>query len=89
MKKKLKANTYPPAAFTRLGIISGETVLMFKVLPDGTAIDINVVGYKGDRSLMETSVDAVKISSPFRPLPRDFPEEYLELKWTFVYFIYR
>lgn len=88
MKKKLKDSTYPPAAFTYLGMISGETVLTFRVLPDGTATNITVIAYKGDRSLMETSVDAVKIASPFRPLPRDFPEEYLELRWTFVYFVY-
>jgi TonB family protein len=89
MKKKLKANTYPPAAFTQLGMISGETVLKFKVLPDGRVTDITVIEYKGDQSLMETSLDAVKIASPFGPLPRDFPEEYLELKWTFVYSVYR
>jgi hypothetical protein len=89
MKKKLRANTHPPAAFTILGMISGEAVLRFKVLPDGTAKDIKVVDYRGDRTLMETSVDAVQFSSPFRPLPPDFPEEYLELTWTFVYFVYR
>ncbi|UCF04398.1 MAG: energy transducer TonB [bacterium] len=89
MKKKLRANTHPPAAFTILGMISGEAVLRFKVLPDGTATDILVVNYRGDRTLMETSVDAVQFSSPFRPLPPDFPDEYLELKWTFIYFVYR
>ena len=89
MKRKLRSNTYPPAVFTLLGMISGETVLKFKVLPDGTATDIEVIDYRGDRSLMETSLDAVRISSPFRPLPRDFPDEFLELKWTFVYYVYR
>ncbi len=89
MKKKLKASTFPPAAFTLLGMISGKTVINFKVFPDGKAADINVVEYEGDRSLMETSVDAVRVASPFSPLPRDFPEEYLELTWTFIYYVYR
>jgi len=89
MKRKLKSNTYPPAAFTHFGMISGETVLKFKVLPDGTATDITVLEYTGDKTLMETSVDAVENSSPFRALPHDFPEEYLELTWTFIYFTYR
>lgn len=88
MKRKLKASTYPPSAFTHLGMISGETVITFRVWPDGTATDIKVVDYNGDKSLMETSVDAVRISSPFRSLPRNFPEEYLELRWTFVYLVY-
>jgi hypothetical protein len=89
MKRKLRSNTHPPAAFTLLGMISGEAVLRFKVLPDGTAIDITVLDYRGHRSLMETSVDAVRLSSPFRPLPGDFSEEYLELTWTFIYTVYR
>ena len=89
MKRRLKANTHPPGAFTLLGIISGEAVLRFRVLPDGTATDITAVTYRGDRSLMETSLDAVRISSPFQPLPPDFPNEYLELTWTFIYTVYR
>ena len=89
MKRKLRANTHPPGAFTLLGIISGEAVLRFRVLPDGTAIDITEVTHRGDRSLMETSLDAVRFSSPFRSLPPDFPDEYLELTWTFIYTVYR
>jgi hypothetical protein len=89
MKKKLRENTFPPIAFSRFGMISGETVLTFKVWPDGRATDIEVIGYEGHKTLMETSVDAVKDSSPFPPLPDDFPEEYLELRWTFIYFVYR
>lgn len=89
MKKKLKENIYPPPAFMQMGAISGETVLRFKVMPDGSATDITLVGYKGHSSLMETSMQAVKNATPFRPLPRNFPEEYLELTWTFIYSINR
>ncbi len=89
MKKRLRENTFPPVAFTRFGMISGETVLTFRVWPDGHATDIEVVNYEGHKTLMETSVDAVKSAAPFRPLPDDFPEEYLELRWTFIYFVYR
>ena len=89
MKRKLRENTYPPIAFSRFGMISGQTVLTFKVMPDGRAIDVSVLEYDGHRTLMETSVDAVKGASPFRPLPGDFPEDYLELKWTFVYYVIR
>ena len=89
MKKKLRENTFPPIAFIRFGMISGETVLTFRVWPDGSATDVEVIGYQGHKPLMETSVDAVKGSSPFRPLPDDFPEKYLELRWTFIYYVYR
>jgi hypothetical protein len=89
MKRKLRENTYPPMAFSRFGMISGQTVLTFRVMPDGRAVDVAVLEYDGHRTLMETSVDAVKGASPFRPLPSDFPEDYLELKWTFVYYVIR
>ncbi|MDZ7294501.1 MAG: energy transducer TonB [candidate division KSB1 bacterium] len=89
MKRKIRQNVYPPPAFTRLGIISGETVLRFRVLPDGQMTDLEVLGYTGHPSLKETSVIAVKNSAPFKPLPKGFPEEYLELTWTFIYSVTR
>jgi outer membrane biosynthesis protein TonB len=85
MKRKLRQNIYPPPAFTRLGLINGETVLRFKVMPDGAMRDLEVLAHKGHPSLQETSLNAVKNSSPFRHLPGDFPDEYLELTWTFIY----
>ena len=89
MKRKLRSNTHPPGAFSPLGLIDGKTVLSFRVMPDGRVVDLNVIEYTGDRTLMETSVDAVEDSSPFRSLPHDFPKEYLELTWTFIYYVYR
>ncbi|MBU8922792.1 MAG: hypothetical protein KOO63_13315 [Bacteroidales bacterium] len=89
MKRKLRSNTHPPGAFSPLGLIDGQTVLTFRVMSDGRVEDLNVVEYKGDRTLMETSVDAVEASSAFSPLPDDFPEEYLELTWTFIFYVYR
>ncbi len=89
MKRKIRENIYPPAAFTRLGIISGETVLRFRVLPDGQMTNLEVLGYTGHQSLKETSVLAVVNAAPFKPLPKGFPEEYLELTWTFIYSVTR
>jgi hypothetical protein len=89
MKRKLRSNTHPPGAFSPLGLIDGKTVLSFRVLPDGSVVNLIVIEYTGDRTLMETSVDAVEGSSPFRPLPHDFPKEYLELTWTFIFYVYR
>lgn len=89
MKRKLERNLYPPPAFTRLGIISGNVVLRFRVMPDGHVEGLTVEDYDCHPSLVETSVQAVRSSSPFKPLPRDFPEPYLELRWTFMYIVYR
>jgi TonB family protein len=89
MKRKIRENIYPPPAFTRLGIISGETVLRFRVLPDGQMTNLEVLSYTGHPSLKETSVVAVMNAAPFKPLPKGFPEEYLELTWTFIYSVTR
>ncbi|MDZ7374501.1 MAG: energy transducer TonB [candidate division KSB1 bacterium] len=89
MKRRLEENLYPPPAFTLMGIISGNVILRFKVMPDGTVEDLAVEEYDCHPSLVECSLLAVKNSSPFRPLPRDFPEPYLELRWKFMYIVYR
>jgi hypothetical protein len=89
MKRRLRDHIYPPPAFMQMGAISGEVVIRFKVYRDGSTKDIEVVGYKGHQALVETSVNAVKASSPFRPLPEHFPDEFLGLTWTFIYSILR
>ncbi|MBN1541731.1 hypothetical protein JW992_06260 [candidate division KSB1 bacterium] len=87
MKRKIRRNVYPPPAFTQLAMISGETVLRFRVYPDGAMQGLEVLSFKGHPALMETSVNAVKASHPFNKLPDSFPESFLELTWTFVYSI--
>ncbi|NOZ62301.1 MAG: energy transducer TonB [Calditrichaeota bacterium] len=89
MKRKVERNIFPPPAFTRMGLISGETILRFKVLPGGEVKDVEVLQYKGHKSLKETSVQAILNSSPFKPLPADFPENYLEVTAKFSYYIQR
>ena len=89
MKRKVERNVFPPPAFTHMGLISGETVLRFKVYPSGEMKDLKVLEYKGHKSLMETSVQAITNAAPFAPLPSDFPENYLEVTGRFTYYIKR
>lgn len=89
MRRKIKSHVYPPPAFYQMGAISGETVLRFRVQRDGSVTDLKVLEYEGHKTLMQTSVNAVNASQSFKPLPDDFPENYLELTWTFVYSILR
>jgi len=89
MKRKVERNVFPPPAFTHMGLISGETLLRFKVLPNGEVKDLKVLKYTGHESLMETSIKAIQVSSPFKNLPADFPENYLEVTASFKYFIKR
>lgn len=87
LKNKVEGNIYPPPAFTYMGMISGETVVRFKIMPNGELRDLKVLDYKGHETLMETSVRAIEISAPFKPLPKNFPEDYLEVTATFQYLV--
>ena len=87
LKAKIQSNIFPPLAFSRLGIISGITMVKFRIYPDGKMERLEVLGYNGHRSLMETSYNAIKISAPFPTLPDNFPEDYLEITGKFVYII--
>ncbi len=89
MKRKVERNIFPPPAFTQMGLISGETILRFKVLPNGEIKDLEVLRYSGHPSLKETSLQAIRNSSPFKSLPVDFPEDFLEVTASFSYFVNR
>ncbi len=89
MKRKVERNIFPPPAFTRMGLIGGETILRFKVFPNGEVKDLNVLRFSGHPSLKETSVQAILNSSRFKPLPADFPEGFLEVTASFSYYVGR
>ncbi|MDW7679746.1 MAG: energy transducer TonB [bacterium] len=89
MKKKVERNIFPPPAFTYMGLISGETLVRFKVLPGGEIKDLTVLQYSGHESLKETSVQAILNSFPFKPLPAHFPEDFLEVTAKFSYYVKR
>lgn len=87
LKKKIGGNVYPPAAMYRMGIIKGQTLLRFKIFPNGELRDLELLEYEGHHTLMKTSVSAVEISAPFPVLPDDFPEPYLSVTARFSYYI--
>jgi hypothetical protein len=89
LKERIGRNIFPPLAFTKLGMIDGDTMLRFKIYPDGRLADLELLGYTGHRTLMETSSFAVTASAPFPNLPADFPKSYLEVTAKFSYFIKR
>ncbi len=89
LKAKIRRNIFPPLAFTKLGLISGETLVKFRIYPNGELRLLKVLDYKGHKSLMETSYHAVKSSAPFDKLPANFPEDYLEVTGKFMYFVNR
>lgn len=74
-----------PPAYTQLGIIFGATYVKFKIFPDGHMEAMEILQHEGHESLQLSSTNAVDASFPFKPLPEDFPEEYLEITLKLIY----
>jgi hypothetical protein len=87
LKQRVKQHWIPPLAFTALGAIHGFTKINFRIYPDGRLEALAVVETNGHESLHRSSLNAIKGAAPFRPLPKDFPEEYLEITFGFYYLL--
>lgn len=91
MKNKIEKYWAPPVIFTYYGLTSGETVVQFKIMPDGSVQDVSVIKEKGDESLKKSSIQAIKDASPFEPIPSkvlaDEKDKYLGITFTFYYII--
>ncbi len=87
MKRAIESHLFPPYAFTHMGMISGTNIVRFTVMPDGRVRSLEILDSDAHFSLDRTSVRAIESSVPFLPLPRDFPEEYLEVTAHFSYVI--
>jgi outer membrane biosynthesis protein TonB len=87
MKRAIQSHLFPPYAFTHMGLVSGTNIIHFTVMPDGRIRGLEILGSDAHFSLDRTSVRAIESSVPFLPLPRDFPEEVLEVTAHFSYVI--
>jgi hypothetical protein len=85
LKERIQKNIFPPASFTRLGF-GGSHLIRFRIQRNGILSAVTLLGYDGDKGLTETSMNSLQVSSPFWPLPEDFPEPYLEVTALFRYF---
>jgi outer membrane biosynthesis protein TonB len=87
LKRRIKQKWIPPIAFTTLGAVHGYTWVTWRIYPDGKMEALDVVETEGHDSLHRSSVNAVKGAAPFRPLPKGFPEDYLEITFGFYYLL--
>ncbi len=88
LKKRVQNNIYPPPAFTHMGLISGQTFLRFKIYRDGSLRDLELLEFRGHKTLMQTSMRAIELSVPLQKLPPDFPKDYLEVTAQFDYTLF-
>ena len=87
LKRHIDRHIYPPRAF-ELGMIDGMTRVKFRIWRDGRLEGPELIDYEGSELLRDTSLEAVKLSADFKPLPPDFPDEYLDITGTFEYLIF-
>ena len=87
LKHRIKQHWIPPLAFTALGAIHGYTKINFRIYPDGSMTALSVVESDGHDALHRSSQNASKGAAPFRPLPDDFPEDYLDITFGFYYLL--
>jgi len=87
LKKKIQGNLNPPPGFTYLGLIHGDVLVRFIILPNGTLKDVRVLHSEAHNSLVQASTGSITISAPFLPLPKDFPEDYLVVTSLFSYIV--
>jgi outer membrane biosynthesis protein TonB len=87
LKRRIKQKWIPPIAFTTLGAIHGYTWVRFRIYPDGRMVGAEVIETEGHDSLHRSSLNAVKGAAPFRELPGDFPDPYLEIEFGFYYLL--
>lgn len=84
-KRKLYRVWTVPAAYSRLGLVYGYTIIWAKLNRAGEMIDFKVLKHEGHHSLEESSVGAIRSSFPFKPLPDHFPDQYLEITFLLRY----
>jgi outer membrane biosynthesis protein TonB len=87
LKHRIKQHWIPPLAFTALGAIHGYTKINFRIYPDGSMSALSVVEADGHDALHRSSENAIKGAAPFRPLPDNFPEDYLDITFGFYYLL--
>lgn len=85
LKRKLQRVWFTPPAYYQLGLIYGSTVIRFSISKEGNLIEYDVLQHKGHESLEQSSINAIKSTFPFKPLPSNFPDERLVITARLIY----
>ena len=83
-KQKFYRHLYVPSAY-QIGLIEGYTEVWMKISRDGRLVDHKLVGTQGHPTLKESTLNAFLASVPWKALPSDFPDQYLELRVRVIY----
>jgi TonB family protein len=81
IERKVSSNWFSAVSEGASGI---SCVVYFRLRRDGSVDDAKIETSSGNAYFDRAALRAVKSSSPFPPLPRAFPDQYLGIHFTFV-----
>lgn len=83
LQRRIKMNWDPPK-----GNESKRVVLLFKIARDGRLLSVRVFKSSGIPNADRAALNAVQLTAPFRPLPRDFRGASIDIQFTFDYNVF-
>jgi TonB family protein len=83
LQRKIKMNWEPPK-----GNESKRIVLMFKIAKDGSLLSCSVFQSSGLQNADIAAINAVKLASPFNPLPAEYKGQNVDIQFTFYYNVF-
>lgn len=83
LQRRIKMNWDPPK-----GNESKRVVLLFKIAKDGRLLSVRVFKSSGIQNADRAALNAVQLTAPFRPLPRDFRGPSIDIQFTFDYNVF-
>lgn len=80
VERSIKTNWDPPK-----GNPSNIVVVLFKIGKDGRLLSKHIYKPSGFANYDKAALKAVKLSAPFKPLPKEFKENSVDIMFTFDY----
>lgn len=83
LQRRIKMNWDPPK-----GNESKRVVLLFKIARDGRLLSVRVFKSSSLPNADKAALHAVELTAPFRPLPKDFRGNSIDIQFTFDYNVF-
>ena len=84
LKYAFYQHLFVPRAYS-MGLIEGYTEVYLKIRRDGTLAEHRLIQTAGHNTLKESTLNAFLSSAPWKALPEEFPDEFLELRVRVIY----
>ena len=84
LKYAFYEHLFVPRAYS-MGLIDGYTEIYLKISKDGKLVEHRLIQTGGHPTLKESTINAFVSSAPWKALPANFPDEFLELRVRVMY----